>query len=102
MPSLLLSVYFPLFFPHTPTHPHTHNKHFSVMWLVECKISSLQLEENRFYKISFSSRGASKAWNGMAKHGTAHLVLSLNRPAVYLHGPAALTSSQLSGLTTAS
>lgn len=101
MPSLLLSVYFPLcFFPHT--HPHTHNKHFSVMWLVECKISSLQLEENRFYKISFSSRGASKAWNGMAKHGTAHLVLSLNRPAVYLHGPAALTSSQLSGLTTAS
>lgn len=76
MPSLLLSVYFPLFFSHTPTHPHTHNKHFSVMWLVECKISSLQLEENRFYKISFSSRGASKAWNGMAKHGTARHIWS--------------------------
>lgn len=75
--------------------------HLSVMRLVESKISSLQLEENRFGKIPFSPRGAFKAQNGMVKHGTACLVSPQPQPTVYLHGPAALTSSQLSGVAVA-
>lgn len=53
----------------TPTH--THAEHFSVMCLAGCKISSLQLEGNRFHKIPFSAHDAFKARNGMAEHGTA-------------------------------
>lgn len=66
-----LSLYFPLSFPHT----HTYAKHFSVMWLAECKISSLQLEGNRFDKIPSSPRGAFKAQSGMvkARYGTSGL-----------------------------
>lgn len=96
MPLLLfLSTFFGL--SHTRTQKRT--EHFSVMWLAECKISSLQLEGNRFDKIPFSPRGAFKAQNGMAKawHGTPGL--SANQPTVDLHGPAALTSSQLASLT---
>lgn len=43
----------PLSFPHSLTE---HTAHFSVKCLAECKISSLQLEENRFDKIPFSPR----------------------------------------------
>jgi len=78
MPFLLFLSAFPCL-SHTPTHIDTHTQHFSVMWLVECKISSLQLEENRFDKIPFSPRGALKARSGMVKHGTARL-LSPHRP----------------------
>lgn len=77
-----------VFLTHAPTHTHTHAEHFSVMCLAECKISSLQLEGNRFDKIPFSAREAFKAQNGMAKHGTARLVSPRTR--LYLHGPAAL------------
>lgn len=87
MPSLpFLSQLSPVFLAHAPTH--THAEHFSVMCLAECKISSLQLEGNRFDKIPFSAREAFEAQNGMVKHGTARLVSPQTR--LDLHGPAAL------------
>lgn len=78
-------------FSHTPAHEgaraHMQPRRFSVMWLVECKISSLQLEQNRFGKIPFAERGASEAWSGMAEHGTARLLPSAHQLTAYLHGP---------------
>lgn len=65
---------------HTPTHigkrtlAQDDTGRFSVMWLVKCKIPSLQLEGNRFDEIPFSPRGASEAWGGMVEHGTARLL----------------------------
>lgn len=63
-------------------------EHFSVMCLAECKITSLELEGNRFNKIPFSLRGAFKAQNGIVKHGTARLFFLWTW--LYLFGPVAL------------
>ena len=89
-----------------------HNKHFSVMWSVECIILSLQLEENRFDKIPFSPRRASKAgkgeWQRKEKHGAARQAsaqtqgpgprLRKKTLTLYLRDPAALVSETLTSV----